>query len=167
MNPGLCLILRIFVDSFCSGQAKSRCGGVLAIDFNDLYRQHSFRFHAFGTILLWFALTLTSSISFGEYLNSGATYTKSSRNGKNPRPAGQPTTVRFDLAAVWFMILSPRTSQLKGGSSKIHKLRSKSLNQVKMGSMPITNQRIETQTGLRSNVDPVNNVPERRTPEPS
>ena len=53
--------------------------------------------------------------------------------------AGRPTNVRFDLAAVWFKILSPRTSQLKGGSGKIHKLRSKGLNQVKMGSIPITN----------------------------
>ena len=105
-------------------------------------------------------------------MNTGATLTKLSQNGKNPKPAdlGQadrPTTVRFDLAVVWFMILSTKTSQLKGGSSKIHKLRSKGLNQVKMGSMPITNQRIETQTGLRSNVDPVNNVPERRRPERS
>ena len=75
--------------------------------------------------------------------------------------------MRFDLAAVWFMILSPRTSQLKGGSGKIHKLRSKGLNQVKMGSIPITNQRIKTQTNLRSNVHPVNNVPEQRRPEPS
>ena len=65
------------------------------------------------------------------------------------------------------MILSPRTSQLKGGSGKIHKLRSKGLNQVKMGSIPRTNQRIETQTRLSSNVDPVNNVLERQRPEPS
>ena len=32
-------------------------------------------------------LTLTSSTSFDEYLNLGTTYTKLSRNGKNPRPA--------------------------------------------------------------------------------
>jgi len=105
-------------------------------------------------------------------LNSGATYTKWSQIVENPRPAGlgqagRPTTMRFDITAVWFMILSPRTSQLKGGSGKIHKLRSKGLNQVKMGSIPITNQRIETQTGLSSNVDPVNNVLERQRPEPS
>ena len=81
--------------------------------------------------------------------------------------AGRPTNVRFDLAAVWFKILSPRTSQLKGGSGKIHKLRSKGLNQVKMGSIPITNQRIKTQTDLRSSVHLVNNVPERQRPEPS
>ena len=29
--------------------------------------------------------------------------------------AGRPTTVRIDLAAVRFMIQSPRTNQLKGG----------------------------------------------------
>jgi hypothetical protein len=62
----------------------------LAVDFDDFYRQHSFGFHTFGTILLWFSLTLTSSISFGEYLNSGATYMKLSQNGENPRPAGRP-----------------------------------------------------------------------------
>ena len=83
---------------------------------------------------------------------------KLSQNGKH---------VRFDLAAVWFKILSPRTIQLKGGLGKIHKLRLKGFNQVKMGSIPITNQRIETQTDLSSNVDHVNNVPERRRPEPS
>jgi hypothetical protein len=105
-------------------------------------------------------------------LNSGATLTKLSQNGKNPRPAdlGQadrPTTMRFDLAVVRFMILSTKTSQLKGGSSKIHKLRSKGLNQVKMGSILITNQRIKTQPDLRSSVHLVNNVPVRKRPEPS
>ena len=105
-------------------------------------------------------------------MNSGATYTKWSQIVENPRPAGlgqadRPTTMRFDITAVWFMILSPRTSQLKGGSGKIHKLRSKGLNQVKMGSIPRTNQRIETQTRLSSNVDPMNNVLERQRPEPS
>ena len=104
-------------------------------------------------------------------MNSGATLTKLSQNGKNPKPAdlGQadrPTTVRFDLAVVWFMILSTKTSQLKGGSSKIHKLRSKGLNQVKMGSILITNQRIKTQPDLRSSVHLVNNVPERKRAKP-
>ena len=81
--------------------------------------------------------------------------------------AGRPTTVRFDLAAVWFMILSPRTSQLKGGSGKIHKLRSKGLNQVKMGPILVTNQRVKTQTDLRNNVHFVSNMPEQRRPETS
>ena len=90
MNSGLCLILWIFVDSFCSGRAKSRCGGVLAVNFDDFYHQHSFRFHAFRTILLWFLLTLTSFISFGDYLNPGAAYTKMSQIGVIPRPAGLP-----------------------------------------------------------------------------
>ena len=40
MNSGLCLIRWIYSDSFCSGRAKSRCGGVLAVDFYDFYRQH-------------------------------------------------------------------------------------------------------------------------------
>ena len=83
---------------------------------------------------------------------------KLSQNGKH---------VRFDLAAVWFKILSPRTSQLKGGSGKIHKLRSKGLNQVKLGPIPMTNQRIKTQADLRGSLQLVNNMQEQRRPEPS
>ena len=73
---------------FCSGQAKSRCGGVLAVDFDDFYHQHSFGFHAFGTILLWFLLTLTSSTSFYAYLKLGATGINLGQIGANSKPAG-------------------------------------------------------------------------------
>ena len=45
MNFRLCLILWVYFDSFCSGRAKSRCGGVLAVDFYDFYRQHFSRIH--------------------------------------------------------------------------------------------------------------------------
>ena len=88
MNPGLCLILRIYVISFCSGRAKSRCEAVLAVIFDEVYRQHSFGFHTFRTVIIQFSLTLTSSTRFGEYLNSGTTYTKMSQTGRIPRPAG-------------------------------------------------------------------------------
>ena len=143
---------------------------MLAIDFDDFYRQHSIRFHAFGIILLLFSLTLTSSISFGEYFNSGATYTKLSRIGKNPRPAGlgqagRPTTVRFDHAALWFMVLSTRTSQPKCVSCTNYKSLPKGLNQVKLGLIPVIDQRVKTQTDLRSKMHLVINVPEQRRPE--
>ena len=36
------------------------------------------------------------------------------------------------------------------------------LNQVELGPNPMTTRRFRTQTNLRSNVDPVSNVPERR-----
>ena len=90
MNPGLCLILRICFDSFWSGRAKSRCGGVLAIVFSEFYCQHFFGFHTFRTIIYQFSLTLTSSISFCDYLISGTKHTKLSQNGRYPRPAGRP-----------------------------------------------------------------------------
>ena len=109
---------RIFIDPFCSGRAKSRCGGVLAVDFDDFYRQHSFGFHAFRTKLLFF----TNINKFHEFwwvfeFRSNIYEIKPKWEESQ---AGRPTTMRFDLAAVWFMILSPRTSQLKGGSGKIH-----------------------------------------------
>ena len=61
---------------------------VLVVDFDDFYRQHSFGFHTFGTMLLWFLLTLTSSTSFDDYLKLGTTYANLSQNGVDPRPAG-------------------------------------------------------------------------------
>ena len=90
MNPGLCLILRICFDSFCSGRAKSRCGGVLAVIFSDFYRQHSFGFSALRTIIHQFSLTFMSSTSFGDYLILGTQHMNLSQNGRNPRPASLP-----------------------------------------------------------------------------
>ena len=78
----------IYIDSFCSGRAKSRCGGVLAVNFDDFYRQHSLGFHTFGTVLLWFLLILTSSTSFDDYLKLGATGANLGQIGANHRPAG-------------------------------------------------------------------------------
>ena len=128
------------------------CGGVLVVDFDDFYRQHSFGFHAFGIILLWFSLTLTSCISFGEYLNSGATLTKLSQNGKNPRPAGlcqagRPTTLRFDLAAVWGHDPEPKNKPTQGWFRQN--------SQVEI-------ERLEpSQDGLNSNNKPGNQDPNR------
>ena len=73
--------------------------------------------------------------------------------------------MRFGLTVVWFMILSTRTSQPEGGLGKMHKLRSKGLNQVKLGPIPMTNKRIKTQADLRGSLQLVNNVPEQRRPE--
>ena len=70
-EPRLCFILRICFDSFCSGRAKSRYGGVLAVVFSDFYCQHSFGFQAPRTIMHRILLTLTSSMSFGALLISG------------------------------------------------------------------------------------------------
>ena len=88
MNSGLCLILWIFVDSFCSGRAKSRCGGVLVVDFYDFYHQHFSRIHDLraNTNQIWFILM--SSTSFGALVISGTKHTKLRKNGRNPRAAG-------------------------------------------------------------------------------
>ena len=76
---------------------------LLAIDFDDFYRQYSFGFHSFRTMLLYFSLTLTSSMSFVECLSPGAACTKMSRNGVNPRPAGLPLQhFVVQLCGTWF-----------------------------------------------------------------
>ena len=50
----------------------------------------------------YFSLTLTSSMSFGEYLNPGTTCTKLNRNGVNPRPAGLPLQhIVVQLCGTW------------------------------------------------------------------
>ena len=65
------------------------------------------------------------------------------------------------------MALSTRLSSHQCGSGRIHKSRSKGLNQVELNPNPMTTQRFRTQLNLRSNVGPVSNVPERWRPEPS
>ena len=63
-------------------------GTVLAVDFGDFYRLHSFGFHTFRTVILQILLTLTNSTSFGEYLNAGMTYPKLKKMREIPgRPA--------------------------------------------------------------------------------
>ena len=155
----------IFIDPFCSGRAKSRCGGVLAVDFDDFYRHHSFRFHALGTILLWFLLTLTSSTSFGNYLNPGATSANLGKNGANPRPAGLP---------LWHFAMKlhggcpePKAKSHRGGFDKIHKMEPKGLNPVKLRSKPVKIRRIRAQFNLWSNVGLENNMSVQQEPEPS
>ena len=81
--------------------------------------------------------------------------------------AGRPNPVEICHATLWFMALSTRTSQPKGVSCKINKLRPNGLNQVKMGPTAVTNQRIKTQADLRSDVQLVINVIEQRRPKTS
>ena len=131
MNPELCLILRICFDSFCSGRATSRCGGVLAVIFSDFYRQYSFGFHAFRTIIHQFSLTLMSSTSFGDYLISGTKHTKLSQNGRNPRPAGLP------LCNFIVQLLGDgpkhKIKQISSARHKCYELRPKGVHQVQLG----------------------------------
>ena len=165
MNPGLCLILRIYFDSFCSRQAKSRCGGVLAVVFSDFYRQHSFRFQALRTIIHQFSRTLMSSTSFGDYLISGTQHTKLSQNGRNPRPAGLP------LCNLIVQILRDgpehKIKQRSSALHRYHELRLKGMHQVQLGPLSVTRQTIETQTDLRKNVQHVINMTEQQTTEAS
>jgi hypothetical protein len=63
---------------------------LLAVVFNDFYRQYSFGFQALRNIIRQFSLTLMSSTSFGDYLISGTQHTNLSQNGRKPRPAGLP-----------------------------------------------------------------------------
>lgn len=60
----------------------------LAVDFDDFYCQHFSKFHTFKAINLIISFTLTSSTSFGEYLNSGTKCKKLGCFGNIPRPTG-------------------------------------------------------------------------------
>ena len=82
-KPGFALF-----QPYCSGRAKSGCGGVLAVDIGDFRRQRSARFHETKVIFMPNSLILTSSTSFGEYLNARTRCTKIGQNGRKPRPAG-------------------------------------------------------------------------------
>jgi len=86
MKPGFTLFR-----PYCSGRAKSGYGGVLAVDIGDFCRQLSAWFHETKVIFMPNSLILTSSTSFGEYLNAGTTCTKFGQIGRKPRPAGLST----------------------------------------------------------------------------
>ena len=88
-------------------------------------------------------------------MNLGATCTKMSQNGLNPRR----NFVEHGL--------SPRSRSYQCGSSRIHKSRPKGLNQVKLSPNPKTTRRFRTKLNLRSNMGLESNVPERRKPKPS
>jgi hypothetical protein len=68
----------------------SRCGGVLAVDFHDFYRQHFPEFHTFMAKIILKLFILMSSISFGDYLISGAQYINFGQIMRKPRPTGLP-----------------------------------------------------------------------------
>jgi hypothetical protein len=76
------------IQPFCLGRAKSRCGGVLAVNFHDFYRQHLSGFHAYKAKIMPKLFILISFISFVAYLISGAHCVKFGRFGRNlGRPA--------------------------------------------------------------------------------
>ena len=104
-------------------------------------------------------------MSFGDYLNPGAAYTKMSKIGVIPRPAGLPLQhFILKLCGGW---LEPKIKSHQCGLGRIRKSRPKGLNQVEWSPNPMTTQRFRTQLNLRSNVGLESNVPERRWPEPS
>ena len=137
----------------------------MAVVFSEFYRQHSFGFHNFRTIIYQFSLTLTSSTSFGDYLISGTKHTKLSQNGRNPRPAGLP------LCNLVVQILRDgpehKIKQRSSALHKYHELRPKGMHQVQLGPLSVTRQTIETQTDLRKNVQHVINMTEQRMAEAS
>ena len=108
-------------------------------------------------------------MSFGDYLNPGAAYTKMSQIGVIPRPAGLPLQhFILKLCGGW---LEPKIKSHQRVLGKSHKTRPKGLNQVELSPNPKTTRRIRTQLDLRSNVGLENDVPEkteaRDEPEPA
>ena len=158
MNFRLCLILWVYFDSFCSGRAKSRCGGVLAVISDRFYHQHSFEFHTFRTVILWFLLTLTSSTSFGEYLNSGTRYPKFGQNGRNPRPTGRPIPHGVWCSSLVRVLMSANASQSNVVSYKIHKPRPKGLSHDKMGPRVVLQLNPKLETVYEKNTQPLINT---------
>ena len=104
-------------------------------------------------------------MSFGEHLNPGATCTKMSRNGVNPRLAGLP--LQHFIVKLCGTRLEPKIKSHQCGLGRINKLRPKGLNQVELSPNPMATRRVRTQLNLRSNVGLESNVPEQRKPEPS
>ena len=78
-----------------------------------------------------------------------------------------PTPATYRRATLWNMALSTRLSSHQCGSGRIHKSRSKGLNQVELNPNPMTTQRFRTQLNLRSNVGLERNTTEKQKPEPS
>jgi len=139
---------------------------LLAVVFDEFYHQHSFIFHTFRTVILLNSQTLTSSTRFGEYLNSGTTYTKMSQTGRIPRPAGlgqagRPPPPRNVILQLCTYGPKHKIKPIEEFSHKNHKLRPKGLNQVKSGPFAVTNKSTKTQTDLRSNIQPSINVTEQ------
>ena len=85
--------------------------------------------------------------------------------GANPRPAGLPLP---HLATKFHEELPELEGEShQDGFCKIHELRPKGLNQVKLRSKPVTTQRIRAQFNLRSNMGQVINKSVQNEPEPS
>ena len=133
MNPGLCLILTIFVDYFYSRRPKSSYGCVLAVDFDDFYRQHSFGFHIFRAIILQNSCTLTSSISFGECLNAGTIYPKFEPKWKKFQ-AGRPITCGISSWNFTRMVLSTSSKSSEGCFTQETEVKTEMLEPRQVGS---------------------------------
>ena len=83
-------------------------------------------------------------------MSPGATYTKMSQNGVNPRPASLPLQhFIVKLCGTW---LEPKIKSHQCGLGRIRKSRKKGLNQVEWSPNLMTTRRFRTQLNLRSNV---------------
>ena len=102
---------------------------MLAVDIVDFRRQRPAWFHKIKVIIMPNSLILTSSISFGEYLNAGTTCMKFGQNGENPGwPAYPPCNLGSSLVRV---LMSANTSQSNVVLYKMHKPRLKGLSHDK------------------------------------
>ena len=95
----------------------------------------------------------------------GATSINLGQIGANPRPAGLPL-LHF------FIKLRGEPPEPEGelhqdGFCKLHKKRPKGLNQVKLGSKPVTNQRTKAQLNLRSTLGLKSSKSVQHEPKPS
>ena len=144
---------------------------LLAVVFSDLYRQHSFKFHIFRTIIYQFSLTLMSSMSLGDYLISGTKHTNLSQNGRNPRPAGLGQASR--PTPMWFHCATPRRwswtqdqANIKC-STQVLWVKTEMRTPSPIGPLSVTRRSVETQTDLRTNMQHMISMTEQWAAEPS
>ena len=101
-------------------------------------------------------------MSFDDYLKLGSTLANLGQKGANPRPAGLPLP-SFAMK-LHGEPLEPRVKAYQDGFCKIHVLRPKGLNQVKLRSKPVTNRRTRAQLNLRSTMGLQSNKSVRHEP---
>ena len=89
------------------------------------------------------SLILTSSISFGEYLNAGTTCMKFGQNGRKPRLAGL-STLAIQAHPFVRVLMSANTSQSNVVLYKMHKPRPKGLSHDKLGPPAVTKLRTKS-----------------------
>ena len=144
MKPGFALF-----QPYCSRRAKSGCEGLLAVDICDFRRQRSAWFLETKVIFMPNSLILTSSTSFGEYLNAGTTCMEFGQNGRKPRPAGlgqagRPIHLGNSGSSLVRVLMSANTSQSNVVLNKMHKPRSKGLSHDKLGPPALTKLRTKS-----------------------